>query len=48
MEKKLNELIENYRKGDANQFLLIMKKFDPVIYHYTKLLFKDDTCRIPE
>lgn len=43
MEKKLNELIENYRKGDKNQFLLIMGRFDPMIYHYTKLLFKDDT-----
>lgn len=43
MEKKLNELIENYRKGDTNQFLLIIRKFEPMIYHYTKLLYKDET-----
>lgn len=42
MEKKLNELIEEYRKGDDNQFLLITERFNPVIFKYARLLYKDE------
>ena len=42
MEKKLNELIEEYRNGDNNQFLLIIDKFQPNILKYTRLLYKDE------
>ncbi len=42
MEKKLNELIEEYRKGDDDQFLLITERFSPVILKYVKLLYKDE------
>lgn len=42
MEKRLNELIEEYRKGDDNQFLLITERFNPVIFKYARLLYKDE------
>lgn len=42
MEKTLNELIEEYRKGDNDQILLIIEKFQPIIYKYVRLLYKDE------
>ncbi len=42
MEKTLIELIGEYRKEDNNKFLLITKKFEPVIFKYAKMLYKDE------
>lgn len=41
MEKTLNGLIEDFQKGDTNQFLLIAEKFNPVIKKYARRLYKD-------
>ncbi len=42
MEKTLIELIGEYKKGDENNFLIITKRFEPVIFKYARMLYKDE------
>lgn len=42
MDKKLINLITEYRRGDDTQFSLIIEKFKPVIDKYSLRLYKDE------
>lgn len=43
MEKRLNEMIEQFRRGDESQFLLISDKFSMLSQKYAKILYKNES-----
>lgn len=42
MEKTIVTLIEDYQKGDTDQFLLIAERFQPAITKYAAMLYKEE------